>query len=235
MKRTILVSLAIAALIGMSFWFGTAQGQQGAAARPASELPHKIGLIDMAHVFKEYKKFEALRADLKDDLDAAEADAKKLADKIQAIQNELKSGVFKEGSQEYISRETQLAKLTSEFQTSRTVLQKEFVRKESKIYGTIYKEVEDAIEKYCRAYKYTLIMRFSRDELNTDDPQKLVTGLQRTVLHFRPEDDLTDSVIEYLNNQYAKASGPSKSVTPAGGATGGATKSGTVKPAGGKQ
>lgn len=234
MKRTILVSLACAALITTSVWIGTALGQGNAAARPAAELPHKIGLIDMAHVFKEYKEFEALRNDLKEELEATEAEGKKFADKIQSLQNELKSGVFKEGSQEYIARETQLAKSTSDFNTFRAVSQKDFLRKESKIYGTVYKKVEDAIQKYCKAYKYTLILRFSRDELNTDDPQKLIAGLQRTVVHFRPDDDLTDSVVEYLNGQYAKASGAPRTTTPAGGTTSGTTK-GAVKQTGGNR
>jgi outer membrane protein len=233
-KKTILVSLAFAALVGTSVWIGSALGQNKTAGAPAAELPHKIGLIDMAHVFKEHKKFEALRNDLKEELESTEAEGKKFADKIQTLQNELKSGVFKEGSQEYISRETQLAKLTSDFNTFRAVSQKDFLRKESKIYGTVYKEVEDAIQKYCKAYKYTLILRFSRDELNTDDPQKLIAGLQRTVVHFRPDDDLTDSVVEYLNGQYAKAGKTSGAATTAGGTTSGATK-GAVKPAGGNR
>jgi outer membrane protein len=231
-KRTILFSLILAALVGTSVWVGSALGQQNAAKAPATELPHKIGLIDMAQVFKDYKKFEALRNDLKEELETTEAKGKELADKIQAVQNELKSGVFKDGSQDFIARETQLTKLTSDFQTFRAVSQKEFLRKESKIYGTVYKEVEDAIQKYCKAYKYTLILRFSREELNSDDPQKLIAGLQRQVVHFRSEDDLTDSVVDFLNNQYAKSGGTPRAVTPAGGTSSGATK-GAVKPAAG--
>jgi outer membrane protein len=224
--------LILAALVGTSIWYGTAWGQAGAAKATVAEVPHKIGLIDMAQVFKDYKRFESLRNDLKEELESTEAKGKELADKIQAVQNELKSGVFKDGSQEFIARETQLSKLTAEFQTFRAVSQKEFLRKESKIYATVYKEVEDAIQKYCKAYKYTLILRFSREELNGDDPQKLIAGLQRQVVHFRPEDDLTDSVVDFLNNQYAKKGGPPNPVTPAGGTAPGTTK-GAVKPAAG--
>lgn len=232
MKRAILSALVLAALIGTTIWVGAALAQQNTAKPAAAEVPHKIGLIDMAQVFKDYKKFEALRNDLKEELDSTEAKGKELADKIQSVQNEMKSGVFKDGSQEFIARETLLSKLTAEFQTFRAVSQKEFLRKESKIYATVYKEVEDAIQKYCKAYKYTLILRFSREELNGDDPQKLIQGLQRQVVHFRPEDDLTDSVVDYLNNQYKKSGDVARPVTPAGGTTPGTTK-GAVKPAAG--
>ena len=57
----------------------------------ASEAPHKIGLIDMGRVFKEYKKFDALREDWKAELQTNEESAKQLAAKVQAVVEQMKT------------------------------------------------------------------------------------------------------------------------------------------------
>ncbi len=47
--------------------------------------------------------------------------------------------------------------------------------------------------------------QFSRDELNSADPQKLAQGLSRTVIYHRPKDDLTSTVLKMLNQSYEQA------------------------------
>src|SRR6202023_2628923 len=52
-------------------------------ASPAVEAsPHKIGLIDMARVFKSYKKFEAMRDELKGELTKSEEKFKAMTEQI---------------------------------------------------------------------------------------------------------------------------------------------------------
>ena len=45
-----------------------------------SNAPHKVALVDMAFVFKNYKKFEVLREDLKEEIQASEGEAKSRAE-----------------------------------------------------------------------------------------------------------------------------------------------------------
>src|SRR5579859_2009519 len=57
--------------------------------------PHRIALIDMARVFKNYKKFEALRDELKGELTKSEEKFKLMTETIKKEQAELKG--YKEG------------------------------------------------------------------------------------------------------------------------------------------
>ena len=50
------------------------------AAAPSADEPHKIALIDMARVFKQYKKFEAMREELKGELTKSEDRFKAMAE-----------------------------------------------------------------------------------------------------------------------------------------------------------
>src|SRR5690606_23117048 len=71
----------------------------------------KIGLIDMAHVFKNYKKFEVLRNDLKAEIEKSDQEAQTMAAQIKSTQKRMQE--FKEGSPEYIKLETELAQQAS--------------------------------------------------------------------------------------------------------------------------
>ena len=71
-------------------------------------------------------------------------------------------------------------------------------------------EVADAVRKYSNHYKYTLVLRFNREDLNPEDPQGLIQGMNRQVVFHRPEDDMTDSVLSYLNGKFDEGAAPAK-------------------------
>jgi len=180
-------------------------------AQPAQSIPHKVGLIDMARVFREYTKFSVLRDDLRAELRKSDEKAKSMALQINKVREEMKQ--FKQGSPEYIKRENELTRLTTEFETFRKQMQREFLRKEADIYKTIYLEVVDVVQKYAEYYNYTLVLRFNGEKLDTDDPEKLIRGMNRQVIYYRAEDDITPSVIEYLNRRYEQAKAGSNATT----------------------
>jgi len=164
----------------------------------------KIGLIDMAEVFKEYEKFEALRDGLKADIKVTDAKAKQMATQAQAMQAKLKSGNFKQDSPEYKQIESQLTQLRAEFTTFKNQSQREFMKKESQIYKTVYLEVSDAVAKYAGYYKYTLVLRFNRKSLeDADNPQGVLQSMNKQIIYSEPEHDITDSIVDYLNRLYA--------------------------------
>lgn len=208
MKKSILSALAVAAVLSC---LGVAWSQQGAAtggaAAPAksSSAPHKVALIDMAHVFKNYSKFSMLREDLKAKIQVSEDEAKQRATALQELQAKMKN--FKENSDDFNAAEQQLAKASAEFEAFRRAAQRDFLKEESQIYHTVYMDVADAVAKYANYYNYTLVIRFNSEELDTDNAQKLIEGMNRQVVFHRAEDDITLSVTDYLNKKFGATAG----------------------------
>jgi outer membrane protein len=219
-RKLILTATGFVCLAGISYFIGTAAGQNG---KEAADGPHKVGLIDIGHIFNNYDKLKMLREEFTADLQDSENQAKAKVQRIQELQKEMKQ--FNEGTPEYAQREKDFAKLTSDYEAFRKVTQRDLQRKEAKVYHTVYLEVQDVVDRYCEKFGFTLVLRFSRDELNSADPQKLAQGLSRTVIFHRSSEDLTDAVLKYLNTQYGKSA-----PTSAGPAKGG---SGAVKPVSG--
>jgi outer membrane protein len=215
-KKTLLSVITVTSLVGVSCWLGIAWGQAPAATAAKPVIPHRIGLIDMAFLFSKYEKFEHLREDFKVELDEREQKLKGSMERIKAIQAEAKQ--FTTGSPEFLDREKQMTQLVANIEAERKTAQMEFGRREAKIYQQIYLEVSDAVEKYAKIYKYSLILRFNRDDLSSDDPQKIVQALQREVIFHQAEDDITDPVLSYLNKTYKGNSTAAPRATPRTGA-----------------
>ena len=219
MKKLIVPMAIVAVITGFSVFVTQGRGQGPAAANK----PHKVGLIDMAHVFKEYEKFKVLREDLKAEYAASESKAKQMATQLKNTQSQLKD--YKSGSPEYVKLETKLTRMAAEFDAFRKTTQRDFIRKESQIYKTIYLEVADAVEKYATYYNYTLVMRFNRAGLDEKiEATEVIQAMNRQVVYFREDDDITKSVLAYLNNKYKPSSGRNSSGPPrttSGGSTSG--------------
>lgn len=193
MRKTIL-SAAIVALIA------------GFAVRPSTAvaentIPHKIGLIDMADIFRKYTKFQSQRAEMQDQLIESEKASKGLMTQMQAIQERIKK--FRDDSPEKSRLQNELVDLSAKYKAHRQKQQIEFLGKESKVYKDIYLEVATAVRQYAEFYKYTLILRYNRQGVkDAKDPKTVLSRMNRLVVYVKPGEDITQPVLDYLNKKY---------------------------------
>ena len=201
--KKLFVCFAVAAATA-GFAMAPAQAQEKAAAAAAGT--HQVGLIDMAHVFKNYDKFKSMTEDMQADAKKAQADAEAMVESMKQIQTKMQS--LQEGSPDYVKQEEQILTLQTKLESFRKIQQREFLRKEAEIYKTVYMEVQEAVQKYAKYYKYTLIIRFNRQSVDAaENPQEIITSMNRQVVYYRDQDDLTDPILNFLNDEYKKASG----------------------------
>jgi len=203
-KNCILALTAAACLLSFP---GATQAQNRPAAAQAPQ-PLKIALVDMARVFKEYRKFQDLRDGLKAKMEARMAEAQKIAAEAKTVSEELK--LLKAGSAQFISKEARLAELTTQFDTKQKLARAEYIRSESTIFEQVYVEARDVIKLYSEHFKYTLVLRFNSQPLDTDNkkPQDVANSLNKLVVYHRAQDDITSAIIEYLNRKYSPTSKP---------------------------
>ncbi len=197
MKRFTLFTLCLGLVLSVVQTPSTAQAQQAQSKKT-------IGLIDMAHLFKEYKKFSDLREQLRSEIKATDDAAKKMAQSIKDTQAKLKAGTYAEGSAEYQQLEAKLISDSTKFEAFRKTQQQKFLRRESKIYKEVYLEVVGAVGQYAKYYNYDVIVRFSRNAVDeTNNAQELIQNMNKQVVWHNSGIDITDQVLDYLNKQYA--------------------------------
>ena len=210
MKKLFVCFAVAAASVGFAMAPASAQERPVAApakaVAPAAAATHQVGLIDMAHVFKNYDKFKSMSEDMQADAKAAQSEAEAMVEQMKTIQETMQK--LTEASPDYTKQETQILTLQTKLETFRKVQQREFLRKEAEIYKTVYMEVQEAVQKYAKYYKYTLVLRFNRQSVDAaENPQEIITSMNRQVVHYREQDDLTDPILNFLNDEYKKSTG----------------------------
>ncbi|QDT31747.1 OmpH family outer membrane protein [Thalassoglobus polymorphus] len=164
---------------------------------------HQVGLIDMAHVFKNYEKFKALTEALQEQITQSETGMKTQVEEGRKIQEQMKA--LTSGSPEFEKLEGQLLSIEASLKKAQLKNQREFMRQEAELYKDLYLETRNAVDKYARYYNYSLILRFDRSGVaSADNPQEIVEGLNQQVLYHRNRDDLTDPILNYLNEQWRR-------------------------------
>jgi Skp family chaperone for outer membrane proteins len=139
--------------------------------------------------------------------EAKEAQARLVAKQKKGAELQEQIKELNEGSPEYTSGEARLVKLAAEFETEKKMMGNEFQKKEARLYHMVYLEIQDAVEKFCAQYKFTVVMRFNRTDVSSTDPQRVQQLMNQSVVYHRNRDDLSEGVLKYLNEKYRKSAG----------------------------
>jgi len=181
---------------------------QSAPEQTLPELKHQVGLIDLAYIFKNSHKFVAQTESLQQEIEKTDREAKSIVDRIRQLQTQLSSESLPANGPEFAKIEEQLAKAKSELETFKRISQQSFLRKEAEIYKTVYLDVEDAVRRYATYYKYTLVLRFDRADVgSSQDPREVMNGMNRQIVHYRSQDDITEPILKFLNGEWEKQGG----------------------------
>jgi outer membrane protein len=192
MRIALCTTLLIGALAGTAL-------QSEESSKPQPKEP-QIVLIDMARAFKESREFEDRRDDLRAEIAQSDKRAKAMATHLEKLQKQMKAS--EPESAEYLQYEKEFARKKSDFETFRAVAQRDFMRKEARIYKDIYLKVQAAVRRIAEQRKCALVIRFNSQPLVANDPKKLIEGLQRQVIYHRKQDDITDEAIKAMNDDY---------------------------------
>lgn len=175
-------------------------------AQSADEVPHKVGLIDMAHVFQEYDKFKVLRDDLQAEITKSDAEAKQMVERMKIMQEELKK--YTGGSPQYEQAEKALLSAKGDLDAFLASTKRRLARRESEMFKEIYGDVSKAVTLYAEYAKYTLVMRFNRKGIDdASSPAEAVNTMNKTVIYHQNSNDITNTVLQYLNGEYKKSPG----------------------------
>lgn len=212
MKTSFRLALAGAALLATAAPVDVlAQARPAAGgAAPASAIPHKVGLVDMAHVFSNYEKLKVMRESLQKEFESSDDKVKGLQEQLKAIAEELKGGTIAKGSEQWTQKEQEATSIQAQLQAEAKNLQREFIRKEVAMYKEVHAEVQQYVTMYAEAYKYTLILRYQRDAESTEaaeDPNAVMNKINQLVVYHQPADDITDKLLTALNKKFAETGG----------------------------
>jgi Skp family chaperone for outer membrane proteins len=208
-RKLILTATGIICLAGGSYFLSATRGAPSKEA--AEDVPHRVGLIDMGYVFEHYEKVKYLSEEMNIELKDTQRKLEDKAKRGRDMQEQIKA--YNEGSTEYTALENKMVKLAAELETDNKMFKNEINKKRAKMVHQVYLEVYDAVEKFCNHHKFTVVIRFSRADLSSNDPNRVNQLMNQIVVYHRTRDDLTEPVVKYLNGRLPAATGDAKPIS----------------------
>ncbi len=203
-KSHLLAALAAGVVVVVSLLLMTLSGSDAAAQAPGvrpQTAPPPIALLDVSHIFKEHVRLKAAMAALKKEVEATETWVKNQRDTINGFKEQLKQ--FKPGSPEYKSLEERIVQREGDLAIKVRQQRRDFLLRESRIYYTTYQEIQQEVNYYCQARNVAVVFRFSRDTVDMDKPETVLAHINKQVITYDRNLDITDLILNQLNRQPA--------------------------------
>jgi Skp family chaperone for outer membrane proteins len=195
----------------------TAMAQAVPAARPAAAVAPpaaaatagtSVAVLDVAYVFKNFVRFNGAMNDIKKEIEAFQAFLRQEQAKMQTKAEGLKA--FTPSSDQYKKAEEELVRTQTNLQIDMNKKQKEFLEKEAKAYFDYYKEMEQVVIVFAQRNRLGLVLRYSGEEMKSDDRNSVLQGVNRPVI-YQQNLDITEYILAELNRG---ATMPSPGVAP---------------------
>ena len=205
-KSPVGVALASSLLVGVALVAGaSAQQRNGPAA--GTRVGSEIALIDIGVIFKNHTRFKAHMADLQSDMERAEQQMKKERDSLRALSEQLNA--YKAGTVEYKQLEEEITKRSADLNVRFQLQKKEFAKTEAKTYYMVYQEIQQEVDAFAQANGIAVVLKFKSEQADADKPDEVLTELNKPVIWYARNLDITPIILESLNRRALQTERPS--------------------------
>jgi Skp family chaperone for outer membrane proteins len=124
---------------------------------------------------------------------------KNQSDAITKLDAQLKQ--YHQGSPEYKSLEEETAKRRADLSIKIQQQKREFLQREARMYYNVYQEIQQEVNYYCAANNVPVVLRFSREPADVDKPDTVLAYINKPVITYAKDLDITDLILDQLNRR----------------------------------
>lgn len=197
--KTLLYSAAMATLMTALSLSSSVRVQAQTTPPAASTV-----VVDINYLFKNHPNFKRQMDQMKGEVDAFEAQMRQMQQELGNLQEQL--GLYRVGTTEYQEVEQQMARLAADMQVQTQVKKREFQIREAHIYHETYQEISGIIGQFAQQRGITLVLRFSSDQVDPNNPDDVLRGVNRAVV-WQQNLNITYDVLNIINQQHASQPG----------------------------
>jgi Skp family chaperone for outer membrane proteins len=172
--------------------------------------PHRVAVVDVAHIFKNHKGIRAQVSQVEADLKAYEAELKQKREQLKGIAAKLKT--LKPGTPDYTQLEEQFAAMDSKLRVEMSSKRRELAEAEAKIYFENYQKIAEGVKFLAGHYKINLVLRYNSEPMDREKGESVIRGVMKNVVYYDESLDMTPGVMQYLDRVIKVAAGSGNSV-----------------------
>jgi Skp family chaperone for outer membrane proteins len=174
-------------------------------------------VVDVDHILDNHPTFikdmESMKAEYQKTMEDFEARRKKLASEAEQL-----NGALSPDSAEFKQKQESLVQADSKMRLEVVNKEKEFGERQARLILDTYNQIVGGVNGAAQYFKYDMVVRYSRKQIsnmNAKKPPTVQMGLDREVIYFNPQHDLTDTVIAMLKRDIpAAAPSPKTGAVP---------------------
>jgi len=163
----------------------------------------RVAILDVAKVFKQTPSFVS-------EMDKIKEQADQLKVKIKSEQDDIKDAVqqlsTEPRSEARNQKEAELEQRHTRLRTTTRQAEADLLNREARVYYDTYLQMQAVVESMATEYGLSLVLRFDSQEINANNRNEVIKGINRAVV-FHRKLDLTDMVSNALNARMAEAGG----------------------------
>jgi Skp family chaperone for outer membrane proteins len=159
--------------------------------------PTTMGVIDVAAAFKGCKKFSAMMATIKEEIDVFDKHVEESTQEIKDLDDKIAKAP--PGSDEEKELRLRLEFETKALQDRVALKKAEFLQTEAETYYEIYEEMQIAVRAVARRRKIDIVLRYNAEPIKREDRNSVLQGINRAVIIFPETNDITGAVVALLN------------------------------------
>jgi outer membrane protein len=184
---------------------GTAAAAAPATNGPTPGLPAVIGSIDMDSVFKNYEKVKLSSEEIQAKALAKQNELQKLVTDMKALAE--KQSSLQPTSPEFKKIDQQLTQMKIQGEAAQQSAQKELAQLEAEALAGLYREIQSMTARVAAWRGMNYVVKVSNEPVTASDPQAVMAAMSRTVVYSDPRNDITQQVVQFLNQEYRKVAG----------------------------
>ncbi|MFA5864648.1 MAG: OmpH family outer membrane protein [Phycisphaerae bacterium] len=208
MKKNVSYLFMFVVVMAAVVWFAGS----GNAAQKNSPMPTKAAVVDIVKVFNDYQRTKEINERLNKEQVELQNQRKQKIDRVEALKAQLDS--LHPDSKDYYQREKELLERSIELKNFTDIKAEEIKREFRVMTEDIYGEMLKTIESVAKDAGYDLVLYLDLTDIHGDNfPALLEKIRERKVLYSTKEIDITQNVLEALNQNY-KLKGSSSSESP---------------------
>lgn len=180
-------------------------GASSSSGTPSPGVPAVIGSIDLDTVFENYEKVKNNSEEIQAKALAKQNELQKMVADIKAASE--KQASLSPSSPEFKKFDQQLTQLKIQAEAAQENARKELAMMEAEALAGLYREIQSMTARVAAWRGMNYVVKVSNKPLVASDPNTVMAAMSRTVVYSDPRNDITQHVVQFLNQEYRKASG----------------------------
>jgi len=223
MAHSLRFALTLLGSMALVFPALAGDGATPQADRARAPAAVKIGVVDLALVFKQYVKSAELEKRINDERDRLRGDLDEQKKSITNLVKEL--DLLDPTSETYMLKEDEKDAAVARFDRTKKRLEETIKKRWEEYNSQLLDDIELVVRAYGEEQGFTLIFKVDG---KSSEESRMLAGL-KSVLYYAKELDITPAVVELLNRRYemvraaGQGGGGARPAEKAGGGAPGAT------------